>query len=392
MLTFLKIFLAFVLALIVVVVVGYWFIRWKLRSLFKSIVDSIGSSLNSGIPPFRVTLRRLDEISSGLEGDEFFHNKKDVDKSLQKLNDLGFEELTRFWVEELTMPMVLLVHRDRRSHALIYDLPNPGVWCEVVRCFKDGTRRSYTNLKDHGMDKWQPSRTEFLPELTLEELARRLWQDTPDDNLEVHDAESFRDLFQNDYAAEMNWRIARGGPTREEIERVNSLTSDEPATEEAIEQVQTQWRLAIGEFLSQQAIKQYRLEANLDKATWRAQQDRLAAVHDRTLPQQAVGLISGDFFDPAYVQQIIDEAETQDEPDDALELAQMRTELDQYNQLRQRMGAVSVREAFRELVDQQPAEERLECLTTVMLQVDSATIQADVWLKPDWGDDEDYDD
>lgn len=182
----------------------------------------------------------------------------------------------------------------------------------------------------------------------------------------------------------MDWRIERCGPTAEEVRRIAHLDGQE-CTEEMVQQVQTQWRLAIAEFQKDRVLKRYRKEADLDSFQWDYLQNYGVVVHHKMTAEELLNLYDEEYYPLRHVE--IDEEELDDE-----DIAQRTAWETRLGELRTALGKGSPQEVFRNMIElgNGSATQKWEFKQSV-----SEPVVADIWTRtyqddenPNWDDEE----
>lgn len=134
----------------------------------------------------------------------------------------------------------------------------------------------------------QPERNVLhLPEQKLGDALTALLQRRPASGLlQTLSAARYGELFERLYAAEMDWRMARGGLTADEVARIVAYEGA-ALTDELVEAVQTAWRIRFSEFLSAELRENFRREFHVADEEWKKIRCRLVFIHDKQLLWQA---------------------------------------------------------------------------------------------------------
>ncbi len=235
--------------------------------------------------PSRITLQRA--------ADNDWHQKNKVQSLVRELQRSGFSTVGAWTVEEIpTLALAGMIDEQRRTFAVIYDMAVVGVWMDLCCLHEDGTGLTVTNASiGWGMDQ-QPDREKIghkgasIPEMiALLDNHPQLGQRSA---IEPGD---FVRVFEGEYAREQDWRLARGGPTAEEIERtgVESGTETDP---KLIEEVRASMaaqsmpeirRACIANHLSSEALTAEQRQ-ELD--------ERLVVIHDRMTKEQVLAMFA----------------------------------------------------------------------------------------------------
>lgn len=273
--TFVKLVAAFLVALILLIVGVLAFLRWKFRRWLQKMVTEAGNA--QGIPPFRIKLQACED------DEEPWMNAEKVGNETTEFESAGFTQIGDFSVEGLPLHIRGFQHQECQAYGVLYEHYAAGMWSDVVRRYADETSWTFSSAKPHGMDSAPWSTVKFLAEESPSALLEKLREESPPDNLQKAGADQFVQRFETAYAREMDWRIQRGGATEEEIRRIAGKNGQE-CTQEMIEEVQDNWKSAIGDFFSGRLLKSWKKEAG-EAARRAIDEGRVFAIHNRLTPR-----------------------------------------------------------------------------------------------------------
>lgn len=298
--TFLKLVAAFLVAIIVLVIAVVVFIRWKFSRLLKNMMDAAVSA-SGAVPPFRITLslKEADE-----EDDDSWTHEKDMSELTSDFESAGFTQIGDYDVEGLPLQVRGFQQQEHRAYGVIYDHVAAGTWCDVVRRYEDETTWTVSSGKLHGMDSAPWHTPNFLSGESVSLLLKKLLETSPETGHLNAGADLFVERFESAYKREMNWRIERGGATEQEIRRIAEMNGQECSAEH-VEQIQKQWKSAIGSFLSARALMTWRKESAIPLREYNRIAENLVVVHNRLTDEQ--------IFDLAYDPEVDDEDERAEE-------------------------------------------------------------------------------
>jgi hypothetical protein len=162
------------------------------------------------------------------------------------LESLGFTPIGIYHVRE--MPGVTLVAFTQPSQAvcaIVYRHPFAGVFSDMC-CTTEGDRSLTVTSAPAGANlDHQPGRDKvYMVKATPRQLYDRLLSQRPPGPYKRLDASNFMRVFEDEYAREMDWRLKRGGPTRDEVRReAHSMgIHSEKKIQKATEKLQEQYR------------------------------------------------------------------------------------------------------------------------------------------------------
>ncbi|RCS44705.1 hypothetical protein DTL42_17450 [Bremerella cremea] len=344
MVLFLKIVAGFFIAFLLLVVFVYYFIRWKFGNWIKKFADAMKEAFAGGVPPFRIHLRKR-EPSEEEDEDDWVprENREAFEEYCAEFESLGFIKLEDYFIDEIAAQMRVFVDESTRTYGVVYSHPMLNVWCDIVRKFEDGTGWTFGLVKYHGMDSPPHSTHKFFPDESLADMVAKFQQEAPREGAILVSKEDFPAFFEKEYAAEMDWRIERCGPTEQEVRRIADLDGQE-CTDQMVQQTQMQWRLAIAEFQKERVLKRYRKEAELDSFQWDYLQNYGVVVHHKMTAEELLNLYDEDYFPVHHME--IEEEDLDDE-----DIAQQTAWEKRLGELRTALGKGSPQEVFRNMIE-----------------------------------------
>ena len=283
----------------------------------------------------------------------------------QPVGDFGIPEMEGVWLRAFW-------HPDLETFAALTDHPETPLFVDLVRLFKDRGILTVTTAPDTGLD--YPGyvtrvRSELDPTQleTIGRLHERLVDHSEERDAVRKQPASFATVFLQLYTLEMDWRIGRGGPSREEILRIAELSEMERPDDSAVCVIQTAWRAAIETFVDEQVQQAFLAAGGISAAEWERKRDDLSIVHEIGSREDRIdelaAVLSEAGSDPA-----------DEEDDDAEERA--------YVDARERVAACfegrSIREGFRAALTLMPEKARYQPLGSV-----EGPWPADLYFVPD---------
>ena len=376
---FLKIVAAFFVAICIFVVALIWFVKVKLRSFAGDLMKQVMAAATPTVPPFRMKIRPVD--SEDIE----WSNETELNRLSEEFEVAGFEQISDYQTDDAPVALRAFYHPEQNSYGVIYEHPAAGYWCDVTRRYTDESSWTITSTKEHGMDSPPSSRVVFMPQEPIAVLFEKLLEVSPVNNIEPCSAEGFQKRFETGYAKEMNWQIDRGGPTEQEIRRIAEINGQE-CDQQMVDTIQEQWKSAIADFLSERVIQMWKKE-NPDSADERAGiQHRVTVVHNRSTSQQLMNAVFPDFCMDDLDELDADDFDL-DDPDDRQEFEQLERRKALMQQLKMDLRAGSVRSAFEKLLTSAGVADQWKKLGEV-----ARPINSDLWLQPEFIDDDDDED
>ncbi|GAA4442581.1 hypothetical protein [Bremerella cremea] len=361
---FLEIVAGFFVAFILLVIVLFSLIRWKYWSFLQMLVRKMADGQAGQVPPFRL---KLVEVASYEDDWVDEAELPQFERLTAEWVKLGFQRWDDYSTEEIMTHLRVLAHDATGSLAVVYCHPLAKVWCDVSRRYEDGTSWTYTTISYHGLDLYPPAHMKFLPQTSPSELWERFQQDAPEEHVVRSKREDFPQRFEIAYAAEMDWRIERGGPTEDEILRAASLEGVE-RTDAEIRQIQSRWRIAIAQFFSDRVLKNYRSEAELNAFQWDFLQNHGVVIHERMQAEDLLQLYDEDYYPDVF-----------DEDDDFEEKRDRKRWNERLKQLEGAMRQSPPQKVFRDLV-----EVEADGKSNVKWEYQASVVQpvaADIWVR-----------
>lgn len=243
-------------------------------------LDDLNDQLSYSIPPPRIKLVKLDAIA-WQKGDE-------VQTIVSTLRQAGFDEVGIFRVEPTKLLLQAFCSPAESAYSIIYESPKSGVWFDLVTRFLDGTKVTYTTLRDTLLDRPEYHEIRFHAGSSAGELLRRFLAERPAKPMRPVSADEFAKFFEQAHAENMDWRMARGGISEAELRRQYERDGKEfsPVVAGTVRKV---WLAAIDEFYQQQCRERFLSDAR-EAQRWRQIGDRLVVIHDQTAPHRLEAL------------------------------------------------------------------------------------------------------
>lgn len=264
--------------LILLIALGRLWLKRRLRRLGAALGQL---AAGSGVPPFRVTLMPV-------TGADVFEDGAAVDAATRSLEGTGYRRLDDFEIPELENVLVRgFWHAEHGAFAALVEHPQAGVFVDVVALFTDRSLLTVSSGPETGLERPQraprlcvalpgPGEVQRLHERLVAEIETSGRTPIPTA------PEQFTLAFEGAYRMEQDWRIARGGPTADEVRRAAVAGGQAPPDDATVAQVQATWRRAIAEFVGDEALKAWLADAPLPAAGWEAQRERIRVVHEHS--------------------------------------------------------------------------------------------------------------
>jgi hypothetical protein len=367
--TFIIVVLGMFVGGILSLVVLFFAVKFLIRYIAKKIVKALEGLGGQGVPPFRITMQEADDLE--------WKNIDVVDKVTEALEGAGYTRIGEFRINE--MPMVrtrALVNPATSSYGIVNEYNEKGVVVDVACNFEDGEHVTVSTAPETGLDRPEWSRLiRITADLAAEPgaavtLHERLVEEQAGRPMVAAAADEFVKVYTAAHAREMDWRIARGGLTPEEVRRSCEVTGTEIPNDEAVELVCATWRRAISQFVDERLrAKLTNYLTRMSAAEWEKVRDRLYFVHehsDRDLVITELGArLEGT---PGY-----ELPETDDDDDVDGEVVESPAD----KRLRPLFANGSIREAFAKAQELLPADRRYRRLVGI-----KSPYGADVYVEP----------
>jgi len=167
-----------------------------------------------------------------------------VQTMVKELTQLGFTRGRAYSIEE--MPQVMLCSFFRTNPAIacvLYQHDAVGNWVDLVVKYDDGTDITATNAPTGEDLDTRPNSTKvFLKEAGLGELYRELEGRLEGKATRAIDDANFKEIFEEAYREDMEWRNKRGGVTEEDVRRIAQKQGqdlDDSGIAEAMRQIKS---------------------------------------------------------------------------------------------------------------------------------------------------------
>ncbi len=264
-----------VLGFIVLCALAMGFLKKKIGAYCESISELVRAG---GIPPFRIHLDANPEPT--------WKNPSRMEAATADFESAGYVRIGDFDIREMNeVRLRAMWNRDSGISVALYDHPESGMWADAFQDFLDGTSVTVTTAAETGMDRPLHAKL-FRVEAELGEsgvageIHDRVVHEAIGLEANVFPPEEFAEVYAEIYAQEMDWRIARGGVTRVEIERVAGLSGAEAPSDAAVELIQDLWRGQIACFIDDEVRSAWLADCGLSALEWERLQDRIHVVHD----------------------------------------------------------------------------------------------------------------
>ncbi len=271
--------LVLLLGVMLLIALGFWiWLQWKFKVL-AGTMQEMADQGESAVPPFRIMLIPQQRIT--------WSNPAAMSAIANMLKKLRYQPIGIFTIPQLREVRLQTWHQpEQQLMATVYEQGEGGPFVDVLRSFTDGMLLKVTSSPETGLDRppfapvihvaedpsTQPESTRVIHERILAERCDKIPFPVP--------PESFAMMLAQSYAREMDWRIERGGVTRDELLRVARLGGQEGPDEDTVAMMRGLWRDAIAEFIEQQILETFLANQEKTSDAWRRTVHRLVVVHE----------------------------------------------------------------------------------------------------------------
>jgi hypothetical protein len=280
MIALLKIAVVLALLVMLLLVIGVaMVVRW-VRKLVKSATDA------PNCPPCRVNPEP--------EPSPQWRTPGKVQQFANEFQALGFEEIGAFTIREMQgLQMLAFVHPGERLYGIIYDHKKIPPSFDMACKFDEQTGLTASSSKmGRTLDKRPGNPILWVGDervaVVLEALKK---EPQPPVRLPVS-AEGFLPHFKRAYAEGMNWRMKKGGVSRDEIRR-QAESKGKHLDEAAIDQVYERMRKAHVVELQRGCLAQYLDEQQMPAAEWERLRARAVAIPETLETDELIAALEG---------------------------------------------------------------------------------------------------
>jgi hypothetical protein len=298
--TFLQIIGGLALAFVLLIVAGLFYLRWRVRRYASSEAAKWAQIGQSGVAA-RISLKPLDEP---------FHHPERIESFIEEIQALGYREVGSYSVPE--MPTIQIwggVHPEDGSGASVVDHAMIEPFFEFCFVSDNDARHTLTVTTNptHSPTNIRPGTrviadAAFTPTSARSELLRS----AGDEDYLRFDAENFESVFLDLYARQMDFILAKGGPTEADMRREAARMRDLPPLDDAQMQMALQMsRASHQEALEDAIIDRFLKRWDLPAHEWERLRERVVVIHDKMNSEEVCAHALG------HVDEDIDEIEVE---------------------------------------------------------------------------------
>jgi len=348
-----------VLGVLVLGAIAFVWIKKKLGGVCESLMQIVQAS---GLPPFRIHL-------DAQKGAEWNHPEK-LEQATAHIETVGYVRIGDYDVREMDDVLIrAFSHPETGFFFVLYDHDQAGVFADAFRDFSDGTSITISTAPETGMARPTHAplfrlEADVCEEETAQQLHDQLAHEAIGRETDPTRPEEFAHMYSEFYAQEMDWRIARGGVTRLEIERVAEVSGQPAPSDAQVEMIQGIWSCAIGSFIDEEVERIWLAESNLGAVEWESMRDRIKVVHEHAKAEELAEDLAWSIVD----------AQTNGEDDFETEAAHNAA----VEKLEAAFESRSIRDGFEQAMNEMPEKSRYRRVGSV-----EDPWPADVWVAPE---------
>lgn len=195
------------------------FYGWKVIRWFKKIKNQIIAASLAPATPSRICLKNSEDRS--------WMEQEAVSAQVLELKSLGFSDALPFVVEEMyDLEIIGQVHEKESVFAVTYHGHDGTVWVDLCAEKQNGESFTVTNTKQPMKLDTRPGKSLVVePNLGAKAMLEKLLALRGTGPFTPASSLNFKQMFEQQYAQDMDWRNSRGGSVSwEEFERTAQAT------------------------------------------------------------------------------------------------------------------------------------------------------------------------
>jgi len=198
-----------IVAGIILVLVCVWlFFKLTLWLLKKKLAGLMGPTA----PPLRINLQPVEDLP--------WDEDPKAKLTLNELENSGFQYAGDYKIENLGATVRSLVWPEENLAAYLCNHPAlENCFLDLVRIFEDGTTLTVSDAQEQQVDDCPAHPSIKIPDASVAELLEVMTTTTADRASRPIEPENAATIYEQGYAAIMDWRVERGGVSIEEIRR-----------------------------------------------------------------------------------------------------------------------------------------------------------------------------
>jgi hypothetical protein len=264
------------LAILVVVGLVVAWIAWRIWRFFRQLRQMAGSleQVVAGmVPTARITLQPVSHPD--------WTDRDRIEELAGPLRGAGFVDVGMFDVQPIMSQFLVLQHPDHDLYAVVRRHPSQGIALDLLAPYADDSLWNYTtDPRGEVLDQPDFQQVRALPDLDAPALLARLLAERPDRPRQSVSRAAFPKFYETLWAREFSWRVARGGLTDAEIDRVTQSSG----TGELLDQsnmLRLQWDGAVRGYYQEQLQETLLATGRFTAQEWEKVRERVRFVHDK---------------------------------------------------------------------------------------------------------------
>lgn len=307
---------ALALLFVLAIVAGLFYLRWRLKRYAGSEAAKWAQIGQAGVAA-RISLKPLDEA---------FHHPERIEALIQEMQGLGYREHGRYSVPEMpTLQFWAGYHPEDGSTATVVDHAMIAPFFEFCWIYGEDLHSfTVTTNPTHNPANIRPgSRVIADPAFTPTSARSEMLRSAGDEAYRAFAPEQFEALFLDLYARQMDFILAKGGPTEADMRREAARMADLPELDDS----QMQMALRMSRASHQQALEDAIIDRFLKRwevlaHEWERMRERVVVIHDKMsnedLCRHALGHVDEE-LDEIEVERILLVSPSRTEAFDALQ-------------------------------------------------------------------------
>jgi hypothetical protein len=265
--------------IVVVVIIGGILLLRMVMKFVKGAVDAMPTC-----PPCRVSLEP--------EAEPQWLKPEVVQKYAAQFREQGFQDVGAFSVPELGgLQLLAFVHPGERLYGAVYEHKKLPHTFDIVCGYPDESGITGTNTKiGETLDPRPGQVTLRLDQADVATVFRAVLDKAGPAERNPVAVGDFVSHFKRAYVRGMNWRMKKGGSSREEIRRQAAAQGNE-VTDEQVDAVYESLRSAYVTELRAGCLAQFLDEQQLKASEWEFIQNRVAAIPETLTVKEVIEVI-----------------------------------------------------------------------------------------------------
>ena len=263
-------------------------VLWFLKTISKAVKSATAAAVAGGTPqPCRVTLEP--------ESNPQWRKSEIVTGYIEQLRAIGFEDIGAFRIPEMRNLMIFgLFHPGEGLVGVVYDHNKaPAPTFDICADFTDGSTLTATNSSSGDiLDKRPNHPILWLGNDSAQQVLEAVQKFSAPAPRQPILKENFVERFKKAYARSINWRLKKGGASRDEIRR----SAEKKGLQFTDEQIEESYQRLHQTYLLQLqlgCIAQYADDQKPDAAEWENIRSQVFAIAETLSLDEIIETIDG---------------------------------------------------------------------------------------------------